>query len=389
MLSLNSAKHNFNKLTILSIFSLTLLTAIDAIPQSFQNIAIFQFEDTVKLKYDVYGGRDLDVYFVEVELSSDAGRTFTIFPKSTRGDIGFGITRGINKFIIWEPLKDQRELEGDNFIFKLKGTVLGNSPTIEFIQVAGGEFEMGDTFEEGHTDENFVHTVTIDDFEIGKFEVTNYQFALFLKEYGADYVLSGEFKGEKMIYESEIGLKYIQGSWQPSSGYEYHPVVNVTWYGAIEFCHFYKYRLPTEAEWEYAAKERGKSIKYSTPSSQLDPFLMNYYSSIEHDSLLSPSDNIIPNTKQSGAYPPNELGLFNLSGNVWEWCLDWYKSNYYHASKKLNPSGPWLGKYKAIRGGSWYSSAHSVRVTERSYLAPHNYKTDIGFRVARSINSKK
>lgn len=389
MLLINSVKYKVNKLTILMIFCLALLTVIDAIPQSFQNIAIFQVEDTIKVKYDVYGGRDQDVFFVEIELSIDAGRTFTIFPKNLRGDAGYGITRGINKFIVWEPLKDKIELEGENFIFKIKGMLLGNSPNVELVKVSGGTYDMGDTFGEGHTDENYVHTVTIDDFEISKFEVTNYQYALFLKDYGDDYIKSGEFKGEKLIYESESGLKFIQGQWQPASGYEYHPVVNVTWYGANEFCHYYDFRLPTEAEWEYAARERGKTVKYSSVGNVLDPFLINYDSSIEHDSLLVLSNNVIVNTSQSGAYPPNELGLFNMSGNVWEWCLDWYLSNYYHDSKIINPTGPWFGTYKAVRGGSWFSSAHSVRVTDRSFLAPHNYKEDVGFRVARSLSSKK
>jgi formylglycine-generating enzyme len=375
--------------TILLISLIFLLRPASATSQSIQNIEVFQFEDTIKVKYDIYGGRDQDVFFVEIELSTDAGRTFTIFPKNLRGDAGHGISRGINKFIVWEPLKEKIELEGENHIFKIKGMLLGNSPNVEFVKVSGGTYDMGDTFGEGHTDENYVHTVTIDDFEISKFEVTNYQYALFLKDYGKDYVKNGEFKGEKMIYESEYGLKFIQGQWQPAAGYEYHPVVNVTWYGAIEFCHFFDYRLPTEAEWEYAARERGKTVKFSSIGNVLDPFLINYNSSIEHDSLLVLSDNIIVNTRQSGAYPPNELGLFNMSGNVWEWCLDWYLSNYYHDSKIINPTGPWFGTYKAVRGGSWFSSAHSVRVTDRSFLAPYNYKEDVGFRVARSLTSKK
>lgn len=389
MLLINSKKDHLRKLTVKLILIFILLSTIDAIPQSFQNIAIFQFEDTVKIKYDIYGGRDQDVFFVEIELSTDAGRTFTIFPKNVRGDAGYGIMRGINKFIIWEPLKENVELVGESFTFKLKGTLLGNSSNIEFINVPGGSFDMGDTFGEGHTDETFVHNVVIEDFEISKYEITNYQYALFLKDYGEDYVKDGEFKGEKMIYESEQGLKFIQGKWQPSSGYEYHPVINVTWYGANEFCRYYDCRLPTEAEWEYAAREKGKTVKYSTPANKLDPLLINYNSSIDHDSLLVLEENTIINTKQSGAYPPNELGLFNMSGNVWEWCLDWYKSNYYHESKKTNPTGPWFGRYKTLRGGSWYSSAHSVRITDRSFLAPHNYKQDVGFRVARSLRTIK
>lgn len=368
------------------IILLTLLVSNYSNPQSFQNIMIFQLEDTVKIKYDIFGGRDQDVHYVEMEVSSDGGRTFTLFPNSLRGDAGYGISRGINRFIVWEPLKEKIELDGDNFVFKLKGTILGNSSSIEFAKIDGSTFEMGDTFGEGHTDETFVHEVTIDDFEISKFEVTNYQYSIFLKEYGQDYVKSGEFKGEKLLYECEQGLKIIQGQWQPAAGYEYHPVVNVTWYGANEFCRYYGYRLPTEAEWEYTAREKGKNIRYSVSQNLVDPFLINYDSSLEKDSLPDPLNDLIINTKQAGAYPPNELGLFNLSGNVWEWCLDWYQSNYYHRSKTFNPTGPWLGKYKSIRGGSWFTSGKSVRVTERSYLAPHNYKLDVGFRVARSIN---
>jgi formylglycine-generating enzyme required for sulfatase activity len=227
--------------------------------------------------------------------------------------------------------------------------------------------------------------ITIDDFEISKFEITNSQYSTFLISYGDDEVNSGEFKGEKMIYENDKGLKYLQGSWKPVIGYDNFPIVGVTWYGAIEFCKYYNYRLPTEVEWEYAAKELGKKIRFGNGKDTINLKEINYNPKETKDSAENSNQNNLSQSPQSvGAYPPNILGIFQMSGNVWEWCLDWYEFNY-DSTRTINPTGPWLGKYKVIRGGSFNSISSAVRTTERSFIAPHRYNSDIGFRVAKSI----
>lgn len=352
---------------------------------SFQNLAVMQSEDTVKITYDLWSGSDLESYLIELDISSDGGNNFRIIPRIASGEIGYGIKRGGNKQILWDPLKEGIELVGDKFIFRLKLSVPGSSHEVEFIKVVGGTFELGDSFEQGDFDERRLNKVKIDDYELSKFEITNTQFSLFLKTYGSNEVKSGEFEGEKLIYENDKGLKYISGIWRPVSGYENFPVVGVTWYGANEFCKFNRYRLLTEVEWEYAAREQGQKIIFGNGSNVTNTRQINYTEISLLDSAEIKELKSNPNFHQSvGAYSPNILNLFQMSGNVWEWCQDWYAFNY-DTSKHYNPTGPWLGYYKVIRGGAFNSSSKAVRVYERSFLAPHRYSNDVGFRVARSI----
>lgn len=359
-------------------------------PQTtFQNLGVMQSEDTVRISYDLWSGSELESYLIDIDVSSDGGNSFNIIPKLTSGALGYGVKHGNNKQINWVPLKEGIELVGDKFIFRLKLSVPGSSHEVEFIKVVGGTFAIGDSFEQGDFDERRLNKVNLDDYEISKFEITNTQFSLFLKTYGSNNVKSGEFEGEKLIYENERGLKYVSGVWRPVSGYENFPVVGVTWYGANEFCKFNRYRLPTEAEWEYAAREQGQKIIFGNGSNVANTRQINYteISLLDSSEIKELKNN--PNYQQSvGAYPPNILGLFQMSGNVWEWCQDWYSFNY-DTTKHLNPTGPWLGNYKVIRGGAYNSSAKAVRVFERSFLAAHKYANDVGFRVARSINDIK
>lgn len=353
---------------------------------SFQNIVVNQSEDTVKIIYDLWSGSDMESYLIELDVSTDGGNNFRIIPKLASGDIGYGIKRGYTKIIWWEPLKEGIELVGDKFIFRLKLSVPGSSQEVEFVKVVGGSFSIGDSFDLGDFDEKRSNQVSLDDYEISKYEITNMQFSLFLKSYGSSEVKSGEYEGEQLIYESDRGLKFVQGSWKPVSGYENFPVVGVTWFGANEFSKTRKCRLPTEAEWEYAAREQGQKIIYGNGSNVANPRQINFtpIENLDSTEILELNNN--PNTPQSvGAYPPNVLGLFQMSGNVWEWCLDWYAFNY-DTTKHINPTGPWLGKYKTIKGGAYSCNSTAVRISERSFIAPHQYSSDIGFRVARSIN---
>lgn len=369
--------------TILIAFSIIILTHdlsfVNA--QTFQNVRITSNEDSVMIRFDILSGRDTDTYKIDFEVSDDGGRTFNIRPQFAAGDIGFGQLRGYGKQIIWEPLKESKELLGDNFVIRMNGEVLGTSKSIELTQVVGGNYYMGDHFEEGHTDEKNLHPVNLDDFEISKFPVTNYQFSLFLMEYNSIYVKSGEFKGERMIYEEERGLIYVQNKWQPVSGYEYYPVVGVTWYGANEFCNYYGYRLPTEAEWEYVAREGGKKIRYGNGKNEANTTDLNFDGTIELSENFVRMGENRGRTLGVGSFAPNSLGIHEMSGNVWEWCQDWYASNYYFFSKTDNPTGPWFGRYKVIRGGGYANSGFEIRATERSFLAPDENSDDIGFRV--------
>lgn len=345
-----------------------------------------QEEDSVKIVYNLTSKHPQEQFFVNLEVSRNGGLSFLINANALEGDYGYGVTRGINKIIYWKPLEENLELIGEEIVFKINATILGSEPNFEMIKFKGNKFAMGDPFNEGEVDEVPVHFVELDDFEISKYEITNYQFAKFLNEYGSEIIKSGEYKGEKIIYPQPNGLILTNSGWKAVEGYEYYPVTGVTWFGAQEFCNFYKFRLPTEAEWEYAARCGGKLIRYSSILDTASPSFQNYNSIFSFDSLKNQSVLDYLRPESVGRFPPNDFGLFNMSGNVWEYCLDWYRWNYYSESDEFNPTGPFLGQYKVIRGGGFTSSEKGIRVYERSYISPDDYRSDIGFRVARSIN---
>lgn len=356
--------------------------------QSIKIVKVEQEEDSIKIIYNLISMHQQEQFFVDLEVSKNGGINYVITAKALEGDYGYGVSRGINRVIYWKPLEENTELIGDDFVFRINATLLGSEPNIEMVKFNGDQFDMGDIFNKGEVDELPVHKVKIDDFEIGKYEVTNFQFAKFLNSYGSDRILSGEFKGEKIIYPQPNSIILTNSGWKVVEGYEYYPVTGVTWYGANEFCKFYNYRLPTEAEWEYAARCAGKKISYASVTDSVSSVFFNYNSMFDFDSVKNSPNLDFLRLESVGKYPPNECGIFQMSGNVWEYCLDWYEWNYYSNSEEINPIGPFLGKYKVIRGGSFTSSEKGIRVFERSYISPDDSRSDLGFRVARSISTE-
>lgn len=237
---------------------------------------------------------------------------------------------------------------------------------IKFILVKGGSFKMGSyDFE----DASPIRRVYIDDFYMGKYQITNKQYAYFLNEYGSDKVKSGKYKNKEMSYSDD--LEKSSGLWKPKTGLENHPVSEVTWYGANEFCLFYELRLPTEAEWEFTAKggKKSKSYKYSG-GNNIDEVAWHH-------------DNSEGQTHPVGKKMPNTLDIYDQSGNVWELCADWYDEDYYKESPEKNPKGPQNGEYLVCRGGSWYAASNYNRLTYRDKMEPFNNGPDIGFRCVK------
>jgi formylglycine-generating enzyme required for sulfatase activity len=252
-----------------------------------------------------------------------------------------------------------------------------NLEGIDLILVKGGTFTMGDN--NGKDREKPEHEVTLDSFYIGKYQVTNEQYAKFLNAYGSDTVKEGEYKGETMIEEHKWGVKNENGIWKPQKGYENHPVVLVTWYGANEFCKFYGGRLPTEAEWEYAARGGKKSKGYK------------YAGSNNVDEVAWYRENSGIHTHEVGTKKPNELGIYDMSGNVWEWCEDWYDENYYQYCKnnniRENPVNAKNGSFRLLRGGSWGNDSYNVRVAHRGNNSPYYRSFNFGFRVVSALRT--
>lgn len=239
------------------------------------------------------------------------------------------------------------------FIFTIATAQLSAQTYPEMIKVEGGTFTMGDTEMEGEEDEHPAHEVTLSTFYISKTPVTVAQYKVYCRA-----------TGKSMPEPPRWG-------WIDS-----HPMVNVNWHDAVAYTDWLAdkldkdYRLPTEAEWEYAARggNQSKGYKYAGARS-LDA--VGWYD--ENYSTGS--------THPVAQKRPNELGIYDLSGNVYEWCKDWYAEDYYANSPKENPRGPASGSNRVRRGGSWLDLAPYCRVAYRSVGDPSDSGSYRGFRV--------
>lgn len=241
------------------------------------------------------------------------------------------------------------------------------------IPIAGGTFIMGCTSEQG--DDCFVNEkpsrqVRLNSFMMSRTEITNKQYAEFLNALKVDSTTI--YNGKKMINPVAVyyavRVKYSNDFWQVVPTYENHPVTCVTWDGANEYCKWAKGRLPTEAEWEFAARggHKSKKSKYSGSNN------------IEEVAWYSDnSDNKVYPVAQKKS---NELGLFDMSGNVYEWCSDWY-SFPYPSESQTNPIGPIGGTDKVIRGGDWGRKDQFCRTSFRVNSAPESGHNFLGFRL--------
>jgi formylglycine-generating enzyme required for sulfatase activity len=220
------------------------------------------------------------------------------------------------------------------------------------ILVEGGCFQMGDIFGEGEIDEKPVHEVCLDDFFIESHEVTQIEYQKVMEK-----------NPSRFIAES-------------------NPVEKVTWQNANEFCEKVGKRLPTEAEWEYAARERGKNVRFGTGTDVISSDTVNFDARAKFDLEYSEVGKFTGKTLPVGSLKPNALGLYDMSGNVWEWVADWYGSDYYSISPRDNPKGPLSGEIRGLRGGSWNDNARNLRNAYRGWSNPR-WITLNGFRCAK------
>lgn len=234
-----------------------------------------------------------------------------------------------------------------------------NGVSFKMVAVAGGTFQMGSN--DGNDNEKPVHSVMLSSFSIGETEVT------------------------QALWYAVMGQRPTSDGYQWSSSYglgDQYPAYNVSWNDCQEFITKLNqltgqtFRLPTEAEWEFAARGGNSSKGYTYAGSNTIGDVAWYYDNSSAKGSNSPDYGThAVTTKQ-----PNELGLYDMSGNVWEWCQDLYGS--YSSASQTNPTGSSSGSNRVSRGGCWYSSAASCRVANRYYGSPSGRYDDIGFRLA-------
>jgi formylglycine-generating enzyme required for sulfatase activity len=185
------------------------------------------------------------------------------------------------------------------------------------------------------------------------------------------------------LYRAAIGENPSRFT-APAGGSPQHPVERVSWDDAVAFCrtlssmpdeHEAKrvYRLPTEAEWEYACRAGGSTV--FAFGDTLAPSQANF-------AFRGDADRPLERTSKVGQYPANNYGLYDMHGNVWEWCHDWYDERYYATGSTRDPQGPREGSFRVVRGGCWRSQIATCRSAYRNALMPHNRDPYTGFRVA-------
>jgi len=251
------------------------------------------------------------------------------------------------------------------------------------VLIPAGSFQMGDSFGDGYSDELPMHTVAVSAFTMDRYEITK--------------ALWDEVASWAAAHGYDVGPG--DGDGKASD----HPVYNVTWYEAVKWANarnekegleppytvsggVYRtgestpncnwsatgYRLPTEAEWEKAA--RGEAAGWPYPWSDID----------EIDVSRANYSNYYGGTTPVGSFAPNGVGLYDMAGNVWEWCWDWYGEASYASSPGSDPRGPASGTGRVLRGGSWYVYANGCRVANRGNYWPDYELGNLGLRLVRT-----
>jgi formylglycine-generating enzyme required for sulfatase activity len=338
---------------------------------SVTNVVVTPESGRVVINYDLTADAECQI---TVLVSADSGAVYNIFPEALTGDIGDSVTAGLNKEIIWNPASDNVEV-GDQYKIKVVArdnpvtptNPLGAEEIASMVRIEGG------TFNNGTAD------VEISDFYMGKYEVTQAEYEAVMNN----------------------NPSYFSG--------DNNPVEQVTWNNAVQYCNTRSlqeglipcydttdwscdftangYRLPTEMEWMYAAKggneEPATGYNQYAGTNDVNQ-LTNYAWYIANNGSY---DTELYGTKEVGTKLPNQIGLYDMSGNVWEWCNDWYGD--YSSLPQIDPLGPTLGTNRVSRGGDWSTDYYSCQVAFRVSANPTYNSSVSGFRLARSIEESQ
>ncbi len=339
--------------------------------------------------------------------------------------------------------------EAEDFALFVDQWLTGDRLPEDMVIIPAGTFEMGDSKNDGYSDELPVHTVTLDSFAMGKYEITNRQYRDFLNSARTQGLITVT---DGIVYQAGSKTSYPYCDTSTSSSYSQivysnntfsvrtksgrdmtnDPMVRVSWYGAVAYCNWRSqqegkqtcyndfvnwtcdfskkgYRLATEAEWEYAARggRAGSRFPWGDTINQTQANFYSYTYSYDVSPVKNQyhplwNDGVYPYTSPVGFFDgslkyktnynwpgsatsyqtangANGYGLYDMAGNVWEWCHDWYGG--YSSSSQTNPTGPGTGTYRVLRGGGWYGISYSCRVSGRSGYFPSGRSSYAGFRV--------
>jgi formylglycine-generating enzyme required for sulfatase activity len=416
----------------LFVVSLVLLGGLATQAQSvISNVKSWQEPGThiIKITYDVTVGNRCTT---ALQASLDGGVNYgLVIPAEaivTGSHIGPGIS-GSGRVIKLDASKVSAL--DDTFTKNLRFKVVANgiiTPRGEMVPIPGGTFQMGDAFSEGNSREQPVHSVTVSAFYLQNTEVTNDQMVQVLNwAYGQGNLVATTATVKNAAGNQQelmnLDSSYCRILWNDTlnrfemkagKGSNY-PCVEVTWYGSAAWCNYRSemegltpcysfadwtcnwnangYRLPSEAEWERAARggQNGRRFPWGDT---ITHSLANYYSSVSYAYDVSPTrgyhptyyNGVSPYTSPVGSFAPNIYGLYDMAGNVWEWCWDRYSASYYSSSPSIDPRGPASGTDRVGRGGSWnYGSyAYGCRIANRYNDTPDYSYYHVGFRPARS-----
>ena len=251
-------------------------------------------------------------------------------------------------------------------------------------RIPSGEFTMG--ADDGEEGERPAHRVFLDEFCVGIYPVTNDQYAAFVRDakhrVPAVRELPRIVTGDQEQSFRELAAPYVWRAGDPPRDRGNHPVTLITFEDAAAYCQWLAQktglpvRLPTEAEWERAARGGADGAKYPW-GDELDPARANY--------LADPTSKQLRGTLAVGSYPANSYNVFDVIGNVWEWVADWYQQDAYADRLRHNPAGPPDGTLRVLRGGAWVvHDPRMLRVSYRHKVPPDTYAYSIGFRIAYS-----
>ena len=336
----------------------------------------------VDIYYDVLDF-DNDSLVVLLKVSDDGGATFNIPAQTFSGDYGLGIVPGNNKQIMWNAGIDYPEQVGENYRVKL---IVSDVKIDDISQLEQGNFLMG----EGAGIDDPVHEIMLDAYGICTHAVSNEEYKLFCDDTNRNCPQEGD------NYQAPTGYFL---------NFRNYPVVGVSWYDAVSFCNWLSeldnlepcynlsnwtydsskngYHLPSEAQWEKAS--RGALSQKTYPWGDAAPGnrcnYRNYAGALQE--MMPNFDGQGRGTLPVDSLNANYYNLYNIAGNVWEWCNDWYEENYYNQSPSENPQGPNSGDFKVLRGGAWNTAEIKLHCAARYSKVPGTKRYDIGFRIAK------